>query len=381
MRRGHGPVQKRIALLLVTVLIGAACTGPFAPSEVALPGMDTGGGSVRINLGTSLKDNGLFAATLFPVVDTVQLAHYRFSLSQGPEGAPVPEPVQVAVDQSGLPGDSVSFRDLVPGTWTVVVEAVDVHGNPILGGSGQVLVQAGTWSDAHVAMEPLQEGTGSYEVRIEWPAELAVGIVQSRVADGSWEELAVSEADQETSYVVISDSARPAGAFWLAVRFDQQRAYWEDLVYVFNGLATAHTVVLGPEDFSTYTVTESDVVDIIDTVIVGDGETEGSDGFEAIEGEDGAYQYVRNGAGELVFGQLGVSGQVSFTVFLDDNRSGRVELRVDDGAGGFTTVEEYPVPSRTSTQITFDIPSSAFTIWFQGGNRTYRISDFEVTLD
>ena len=138
---------------------------------------------------------------------------------------------------------------------------------------------------------------------------------------------------------------------------------------------------------------------IIHETIAGDPDN----GFEPVEGEEGAYQYTKTGGGVLRFWQINAEGTFSFEVQLDEapGNDGQGYMKIyrvtPEGDEGERIVpiepvlepygeleEEVIVISEAAgepTKIRFAIPDSDFAIFFEGGQRVWTIQAFELELD
>ena len=158
---------------------------------------------------------------------------------------------------------------------------------------------------------------------------------------------------------------------------------------------TGDTLSITDEDVTLYAqwnpplADEADVQEAFNAVVEETIEGDTENGFEAIDGEDGAYEYTQTGGGSLRFWQINASGTISFDVTLASVGGGSTEGDVKvylvdhDGTRADlpiveTTVSEDP---GIQTMVQFDIPDSAFEIDFQGGQRVWEIRNFNLELD
>ncbi len=398
------PARALAAWLLTTALI-AACSAPFG-ADMSNPSEASAAGTGGLSLSAGLEgEAGVGALTVLPSMDHSSITAYRFTLSDGPGGVEAPAPQLKPADEAGYLAEPVEFRDLVPGGWTVSVTALknaEDDDSVVLSGAAVVRVSAGAFAAETITLRPFAEGTGAYEITLEWPSDLDPEVlsVRYRVDDGSWDGEWLS-VDTETfeerpvgmTAAVISDDNREAGPFWLTVRIDHNRAVIDELVYVSANMTSAETFTFSQNDFSTFYVSEEAIIQDIDTVIVGDGEGNGGTaGFQVADGQDGTYEYVGQGGGTLEFDRIEATGLIRFEVRNDDGggRDGRVEIKLPDGAGGFDAPAELvfilpgsddPPEDREFVTVEFAIPETEFHIFFQGGGRDYTFRNFEVVLD
>lgn len=83
-------------------------------------------------------------------------------------------------EQLGLEGDSTAQAALLPGEWTIYVEAFNADPTLIGTGEATVTVLAGAVSDVVVVVEPVP-GTGQLDVTVSWPD----GVLYSPVVVGT----------------------------------------------------------------------------------------------------------------------------------------------------------------------------------------------------
>ena len=113
-----------------------------------------GSGSLVIGLSSS----EVKGKTISPPLD-VQVAYYDV-YGAGPNSA--------AFSQLGVTDSTVVQNSMVPGVWTITVDAFNSNHEPIGAGSADVTIEAGTMAQASVQVSPLA-GTGSLIIDISWP--------------------------------------------------------------------------------------------------------------------------------------------------------------------------------------------------------------------
>ncbi len=149
----------------VLALVISACTGPFALDS------DQHFGGLRVS---GVESGAMGAQTVFPSVDFDDIAEYEIVLSDGPSGAADQEAI---VEETNGGEIGAEFTDLVPGEWTIHVNAYDGDsdngGDRIASGSTWVDVERGTFTEISVAISPVDDsdGDGTWELDITWPAQ------------------------------------------------------------------------------------------------------------------------------------------------------------------------------------------------------------------
>lgn len=288
-------VLARVLLTMATIALLFGCTSPFTPSSGNGPldrsgsgsdsGLTDGGeqsgtgseelGSLRIN-NVNPGGDGIRIATVFPGVAASDITHYRITVGSGPAGSS-PQEQTVTSDGSGGLSSPVVFTDLVPGEWTVTVSGFDGEpgsgGTEMVSGSNTVTISAGAVQSLDVPVALLSDAstTGSWSLRLEWPAQSSpdyattdvVSAVEYTTDGGTTWQTAGTEADAtiltdggDTRYVEIAGTRSP-GSFFLTVRLAADKpapydivARYDEMWHVFGNTTTQNTVALTESDFS-----------------------------------------------------------------------------------------------------------------------------------
>ncbi|TVR74666.1 MAG: carboxypeptidase regulatory-like domain-containing protein [Spirochaetaceae bacterium] len=263
-------VHSLVTILIVLVL--GACTSPFGPSEASFHADDAnlsgGQGTLLIEVhGNVSSGDSLGASTVIPHIDLTTVDAYRVTLNGGPAGAPVPEPVEAAAGPDGSFQGPAEINDLVPGTWSVTVEALGTRDGavtPLLRGIREnVPVQAGESVQVEITLEPPMDGTGSLAFSATWPESRGITALDYRIGSGgepahwtslSTDQFTVTGADVSVS-VVLPELA--SGTYLLTLRLDagplradRYRAYAEEVVYVFENMTTIAEFELVEDHFT-----------------------------------------------------------------------------------------------------------------------------------
>ncbi len=260
--RGRNGVSALAAASIALLILLVGCMQPFsgpagfeqmAGTEPGDADMTTG--TVVISLAGGL--DGIRAMTLFPEASQRErIQYYRFTLENSAAAA-ANLTRNVAASEDGGLSEAVALRDIVPGTYTLLVDAYD--GDPedpeadaavIAHGSQEsIVVSAGLSSAVSVSLQFLAEGSGSFSVTVQWPEEEPVQSVEYRLGEGAWLAGTI-----EGSTTVIGQSERAAGSFRLTIRFfdgdGELLATVDELVYVYNGISTERTVTLNGDAFT-----------------------------------------------------------------------------------------------------------------------------------
>lgn len=259
-----------LILALALVLALGACSSPYGPGGLTGDGTDDSAGGERatvvVTLGSS-RSGGLTGATILPELDLTSIDLYRVTLSEGPAGAAVPEPVELPGDPQGLPEGQLLVRHVVPGTWTVMVEALreGPSGEQVLlrGTSAPVTVTAGGIVEVEVALRPVRDGHGAISFVVEWPDEFEMAAVEYRMESNGvpsdWTTIPASEFDHGAGLysALISVPHVEAGDHIFSIRLDagplrwnRYRALAEEVVHVYDEITTEATFSLTAQAFA-----------------------------------------------------------------------------------------------------------------------------------
>lgn len=276
--------MKNVRLLLFPILVAlvslAGCTAPFDPGRSVLGDLMGSLGGLRITrvTGTTVTGESLFGAqTALPVLDYSDVAALRFTLTDGPGDA---EDRTVVVldpefDGAGNLTDPVEIADLVPGTWTLIVEGL--NGDPDQPGSGvflrgttEITVSAGEFAELPSVTVQLvdDEGDGNWELTLEWPGEEdpdyaitdVVSEIAYRVEGGAWTTInapAVPDAD-EIYRLVIGEQDWTPGDYQISVELwagDKPAPYnvvarYDEIWRIYSNTTTRKTVALTATEFA-----------------------------------------------------------------------------------------------------------------------------------
>lgn len=140
-------MKKLLWPFLLLLLLLSSCTIVKEPAQGAYG-----------TLALTLSFTEMAARTIVPPLDT-HVAYYSVT-GLGPGSAMFSHP--------GASSTIVIETALVPGAWTIVVDAFNTDGYLVGSGSTEVSIEAGQVNEAAVAVTPL-DGTGTLTMRISWP--------------------------------------------------------------------------------------------------------------------------------------------------------------------------------------------------------------------
>ena len=199
-------MKKRLAMTVVALMTVLMTTCGL----LSLP--DTGA------LLLKLSSNPLLTLkTIVPDLD-MEAAYYDI-YGTGPGGA--------TFEQLEVTEDVTLQAALIPGEWTIEVEAYNSDEPPTLigYGSGVVNILAGEVVDLVIVVEPI-EGDGQLEVTVTWPADVLIEPeVAGSLEDAEGTSVAISfttDEDETSAYYLSGDLAN--GYYILSVWLSTERA-------------------------------------------------------------------------------------------------------------------------------------------------------------
>lgn len=276
MKRNFGPVRALTVLGVIAVL--SACTAPYAPPGGLSDVLGDRGGLRFSRLdGTLSSGESVFSAqTALPQMSYDEIAVLRILLQDGPDGSD-PRDVTIQdpeIDSSGLLATPIEIEDLIPGEWTLIVEAWNAQPDSdgagvILRGSSTITVAAGTYADADgVVVEPVDTGdTGAWEFTVTWPEESTptypltdvVDEIAYRVDDGAWQTVAAVDSTTNGVYEqTIGEVDVAPGTYQIAVELRATTkaapydvvARYDSIYRVYSNITTRVTENLTSDDFA-----------------------------------------------------------------------------------------------------------------------------------
>lgn len=254
------------ALVVLLLFATASCINPYIDVRHASEPRE--GTGIRVT-GFNAAE-GIRAATVFPDLSLADIHSYRVEVADGPGAGQA----QVVRASGGGLAEPVEFRDLVPGSWTLIVSgydrdpsSVDPAARKIVSGIQTIRVRAGNFSDVTVPIGFIDGGEGDWNVTLSWPTvEGDGGYARTDVVTGHrvWingeavdPALVSIDLDSPSRVLAIAESARPSGSFWLTVELTADKpapyetvARYDELWYVRGNLTTRKTVALRESDFS-----------------------------------------------------------------------------------------------------------------------------------
>ncbi|MFO8044147.1 MAG: hypothetical protein R6U25_13165, partial [Alkalispirochaeta sp.] len=276
MKRNFGPVRALTVLGVIAVL--SACTAPYAPPGGLSDVLGDRGGLRFSRLdGTLSSGESVFSAqTALPQMSYDEIAVLRILLQDGPDGSD-PRDVTIQdpeIDSSGLLATPIEIEDLIPGEWTLIVEAWNAQPDSdgagvILRGSSDITIDAGTFADANgVVVEPVDTGdSGAWEFTVTWPEESTatypltdvVDEIAYRVDDGAWQTVAAVDSAADGVYEqTIGEVDVAPGTYQIAVELRATTkaapydvvARYDSIYRVYSNITTRLTENLTSDDFA-----------------------------------------------------------------------------------------------------------------------------------
>lgn len=225
-----------LAVVILIMVVGA-CTAPFAPSGSVSDILGDLGGLrfSRLDGQFSSGEPVFSAQTALPRINYDEITFLRITLSEGPAGSDPQETVvsDVAFTAEGTLDPPIEIEDLIPGEWTLTVEAFNTDPNSegagvILQGSSVITVTAGAYAEIDgVSVQPIDNGgNGAWEFTATWPEETdpdypltdVVDQIAYRVDDGAWQTVPAATSATDGRYEqVISGTDVPPGDYQIAV--------------------------------------------------------------------------------------------------------------------------------------------------------------------
>ncbi len=151
---------KRLLLLLLSgLLLLTGCGGGKNSSNSTKTG----------TLSVKISDAAFKARIIQPSLD-MKIASYRIS-GNGPNEATFPA--------MNITEDTATISSLVPGDWTITVDAKNAAGDIIASGYAETTIISGTTSPVSIEVRPL-EGNGVLRLALSWPA----GIISDPLVTG-----------------------------------------------------------------------------------------------------------------------------------------------------------------------------------------------------
>ena len=162
---------KLCLLLLAVFLIVNACNSSA--------GLDSAYGTLRLRISGPAGTQGFEP-------DNSEITHLRV-YGIGPSDRVVdPDPFPVGAAEIVIP-------DLLPGTWTFIVDAINSDAVPILTGQAVVFIEAGQLTEVDMILAP-DSGEGTLVVEFIWPAQtLDGGQVDAGLARYEQDDFGVAE--------------------------------------------------------------------------------------------------------------------------------------------------------------------------------------------
>lgn len=192
--------QSALAVMVAALVsLTFGCTSPFNPGGGGPAGslgdlMDHLGG-IRISrvTGTETGGGSLFRTqSVLPSVAIDDVKALRITLDNGPEDAdPIIHVVRdPSLDENGVLADPVEITDVIPGDWTLTVEALDeTETLVLLRGTNGITISAGEFTDlttVTVGLVDIADQPGTYELTITWPSEDDPDYPITDVVDEVW---------------------------------------------------------------------------------------------------------------------------------------------------------------------------------------------------
>ena len=376
---------------MFAVLVFVGCSSPFGAETGDETARTLSGGGVEVS---TAQDDGIGALTVFPELDRSTIDSYHVVLVDGPEGATQPDPLEVTPAAEGEFPEGVRFVDVVPGNWTVEIDARDAESEILLRGEDEISVTAGSFTPANVTLRYLGSGEGAYEVSVEWSASNAVEHAEYRTvvetgdeptdgSNGVWQDAEIESGSGNVQSITVAENPRNAGSFWLTVRLDGDVVV-DELVYVYKNITTRHAI-------SFLLDNEKATQQVVETVeqVVEDAINEDPDDPDWTS-DEGEFGHLANGAGAIEFPAFDQFAVVKLIVRLDSSNTEprRVTVSELDGEGEIEFGDGTPQPevdvfyvSDEFTRIAFGVPADTeFSIEFAGGGTNWTFGDFEVDL-
>lgn len=323
--------------LLGLALLVIGCTNPMA-MDLENSGNDSRGGII-LSVGSGGSEGGP-AFTVFPGLQKNDIKSYRITLTDGPARDMTME----TESQGGAFPSPLELRDIVPGTWTVVVTGFDGpdpgDARPIVRGAEQgVSVEAGTNTSVDsITLTYLDNDDPGYlDFAITWPEDEKVDRVAYRIETLDGDAIAENESEafdeidgeQRLSVTIADEMELEAEVYWVSVRFDRYgddddpevtgASTWvvHELVHISPNLTTSETVHLDQIPLEVRIANEIDgkINDFVDD----------DDNFEVDEEFGFIYEGTGGGSMSIDTGEIDVSVIITFKI--------RNEFEVTGGDG------------------------------------------------
>jgi hypothetical protein len=238
--------MKRTSSAFVTVAIAAAFLVLGCKNTTL---QESPRSSVTVNVPASNK-----AKTLVPGFSNI--AQYGWSAS-GPGGATQTKPAAAS--------GSVTFSDLLPGTWTFVATAYNVSGQALGSGNATATIAAGANTNIAILINisGADSGTGDLAITVIWPND--IDAVTGSISGGTLNYISIGTYDSFNSKALISNVASlSAGPHTLTLTFSRggfAAGTFVEAVNIFNGLTTDHWIDSAGVSQSAWTLTSTDFLD------------------------------------------------------------------------------------------------------------------------
>jgi len=187
-----------------------------------------------------LSGSGAKEKTISPPLN-VEIAYYDVR-GAGPDSA--------NFSQLEVTGYAVIQNYMVPGAWTITVEAFNSSHEQVGAGSADVTIDAGKTAQASVQVSPLA-GTGSLTIAISWPSgTIAVPAVSGTLTSVGGAPQAISTT-MGTDSVSYSSGSLNAGYYSLILQLsDGAVVEWGlfEAVRILKGQTTTASFVLTSQD-------------------------------------------------------------------------------------------------------------------------------------
>lgn len=273
--------MKKTMIYAVLILAVLGCTGPYSPDgSIAdqLGGIlgDLGGIRILGVAGSSPSGESLFTAqTALPDIAFDDIKALRITLEEGPAGT---SPLTIIVadpafDANGNLESALEITDIVPGEWTLRVEALDANPDPgpagvLLRGTASVSVTAGEFFELATVTVDLvdDEGDGFWALTIDWPQENSpsypitdvVDTVAWRVGEGEWETVAAEDQAAGGVYSQAFGSLLAPGDHLISLELragDKPQPYntvarYDEIWRISSNVTTRKTVSFVEADFA-----------------------------------------------------------------------------------------------------------------------------------
>lgn len=348
--------------LLGSALLALGCTNPMV---LDLDGAANGSrGGIILSVGSGSSGN-MPALTVFPGLEMSDIESYRITLTGGPASDVITD---VPAEGGGFPSP-LELRDIVPGTWTVIVTGYDGgdpgSANPIVQGAkhGVTVVAGASTGVDSIALTYLDSDDPGYlDFAVTWPGDQDVDRVAYRIEALDGTSIAADESrvapfyevevDGETrlSVAIADELELAAGVYWVTVRFDREgdpddpgdpgASTWvfDELAHIAPNVTTSETVHLDRIPLEVRIANKID--EEIENFVSED------DNFD-IDDELG-FVYQGTGGGEMVLDTSGIEETVIITFRI------RNDYKATGGSGLDSDLAAERFDSGSSVEVSAD---------------------------